>query len=385
MANESMADTSGSPAVETAKPGRLMSLDALRGFDMFWIAGADAFGHAFEKVAHGRVSHAIARQLEHVDWEGFRFYDLIFPLFVFMSGISLVFSLGGKMAEQGKDAALLRLGRRALVLYLIGIFYYRGYSGWENDIRYLGVLQRIAITYFFGGALYLFLKPRQLLYALVGILLGYWALLALVPVPGVGPANYNVDTNLAHWFDSKFLGGKKWNGAHDPEGILSTIPAIGTALLGVFAGLLMRDPARTPASRIKTLVIAGVSLLIVGFAWGAVFPIIKGLWTSSYVCVAGGWSALLLALFYWLIDVRGWSGWAKPFIWIGMNSIAVYLASNLINFGNLARRLTGGEVTTLLDNTFRPGTGDLVNAFVAVGFCIWLAWLLQRRKIFLRV
>lgn len=380
-----MTGEPGQTAAETAKPARLMSLDALRGFDMFWIAGADAFGHAFERVANGPVSHAIAAQLEHVEWEGFRFYDLIFPLFVFMSGISLVFSLGGKMAAEGKDAAILRLGRRALILYLIGIFYYRGYTGWENDIRYLGVLQRIAITYFFAGTLYLFLKPKQLLFALIGILLGYWALMALVPVPGVGPANYNVDTNLAHWVDSKFLGGKKWNGEHDPEGLLSTIPAIGTALLGVFAGLLMRDPNRTPASRIKTLLFAGVSLLAIGFAWGMVFPIIKGLWTSSYVCVAGGWSALLLALFYWVIDVRGWAGWAKPFIWIGMNSIAVYLASNLINFGNLARRLTGGEAGRFLDNTFRPGTGDLVTAFVAVGFCIWFAWLLQRRKIFLRV
>jgi predicted acyltransferase len=385
MANESTTGAPDATESRAGKPPRLVSLDALRGFDMVWIAGADALGHAAAGIANGPITHALAEQLEHVPWEGFRFYDLIFPLFVFMSGMSLVFSLGGKLAAEGKDAAILRLGRRALILYLLGIFYYRGFTGWENDIRYMGVLQRIALTYFFAGTLYLLLKPRQLLYALAGILLGYWALLALVPVPGVGPANFKPDTNLAHWVDATFLGGKKWNGAHDPEGLLSTIPAIGTCLLGVFAGLLMNDPQRTPMQRIRWLAAAGVSLLVLGFTWGLAFPIIKGIWTSSYVCVAGGWSALLLALFYWLIDVRGWSGWARPFVWIGMNSIAVYLASNLFDFGRLARRLTGGEVATLADTLVAPGAGDLLNAIVGVGFCVWLAWLLHRRKIFLRV
>jgi predicted acyltransferase len=366
-------------------PRRLASLDALRGFDLFWIAGADAFGQAALKLADGPASTAVAEQLEHVPWIGFHFYDLIFPLFVFMTGMSLVFSLGGKMAEEGRSAAVFRLGRRALFVYLLGVFFYRGYAGWENDIRWLGVLQRNALAYFGAGVLFLYLRPRQLLLALVGILLGYWALMALVPVPGVGPANFDPDTNLAHWVDARFLGGRKWNGAHDPEGLLSTIPSVATALLGVFAGLLMRDARWTPWERVKLLLIGGSTLLVTGHLWGLAFPVIKGIWTSSYVCVAGGWSGLLLALFYWTIDVRGWTAWARPFVWIGMNSITIYMASNLVDFGKLARRLTGGEVADLLDRALRPGASDMLTALVGVGFCVWLAWLLHRRKVFLRL
>lgn len=375
--------TSPTPAV-SGTPSRLAGLDALRGFDMFWICGADAFGHAFLKAANGPVSHALAEQFEHVAWQGFRFYDLIFPLFVFISGISIVLSRSAKPPAGDRGPAFLGIAKRAALLYLLGVFFYRGYAGWENDIRYLGVLQRIALCYFSAATLHLFLSPRALKVTVVGILLGYWGLMTLVPVPGVGPANLQPDTNLAHWVDSQFLGGKKWNGAHDPEGLLSTLPAIASCLLGVLAGLFLTDPTRTAAQRLKGLTVAGLALLATGHLWGLAFPIIKNLWTSSYVCVAGGWSCLLVALFHGLIDVKGWSGWARPFTWIGMNSIAVYLASNLADFGKLAKRLTGGEVSVFLDG-LHPGTAGLVTAFVSVGFCIWLAWLLHGRRIFLRV
>jgi predicted acyltransferase len=375
-------DASGNPP---AKPPRLVGLDALRGFDMFWIAGADAFGQAAAKLARGPFTHAMAEQLEHVEWEGFRFYDLIFPLFVFMSGLSLVFSLGPRMAEGGRGAALLRLGRRTALLYLVGIFYYRGMAGWENDVRYLGVLQRIAIASFCAGGLYLFLRPRQLVWTCAGILLGYWALMTLVPVPGQGAPVLEPGKNLAHWVDARFLGGRKWDGEHDPEGLLSTLPAVATCLLGVFAGLLMREPSPTPLRRVRRLVVAGVVLLAAGHLWGTVFPVIKQLWTSSYVLVAGGWSALLLAFFHWTVDIRGWTAWARPFIWIGMNSIAVYLASNLVDFGALARRFVGGEVAAAFDRALGAGAGDMLNALVGVGLCVWFARLLYRNKVFLRV
>ena len=377
MANPSNSAIHGTPS-------RLASLDALRGFDLFWICGADAFGHAFLKAANGPVSHAIADQLEHVPWQGFRFYDLIFPLFVFISGISIVLSRSAKPSAGERGQAFLGIAKRAALLYLLGLFFYRGYTGWENDIRYLGVLQRIALCYFSAATLQLFLSPRALRITTAGILLGYWGLLTLVPVPGVGPANLNPDTNLAHWVDAQFLGGKKWNGAHDPEGLLSTLPAIASCLLGVLTGLFLKDPTRTATQRLRGLIWAGLGLLATGHLWGLAFPIIKNLWTSSYVCVAGGWSCLILALFYGLIDVKGWTGWARPFTWIGMNSIAIYLASNLADFGKLARRLTGGEVATFLDG-LHPGAADVVSAFVSVGFCVWLAWLLHGRRIFLRV
>lgn len=377
MAHSPTSDVPGSPT-------RLTGLDALRGFDMFWICGADAFGHAFAKASHGPVSQALALQFEHVEWQGFRFFDLIFPLFVFISGVSIVLSRASKPPAGKRSDALAAILRRGLLLYLLGVFFYRGYDGWHEDIRYLGVLQRIALCSTAAATLHLFLSPRALRITLVGILLGYWGLMTLVPVPGVGPANLNPDTNLAHWVDARFLGGKKWNGAHDPEGLLSTLPAIASCLLGVLAGLFLKDSSRDAASRLKGLTVAGLALLATGHLWGVWFPVIKNLWTSSYVCVAGGWSCLLLAFFHGLVDVKGWTGWARPFTWIGMNSIAVYLASNLADLGGLALRLTGGEVSAALDR-IHPGAAGVVTAFVAVGFCVWLAWLLHGRRIFLRV
>ena len=373
------------PSADGRPSARLTSLDALRGFDLLWISGADGLGAAALAFASGPFTHAIAEQLEHCKWAGFHFYDLIFPLFVSMTGMSLVFSLGGRMESGDRAAAMGRLFRRALLVYLLGVFYYRGFAGWENDIRWLGVLQRNALAYLGAGLLFLFLRPRQLVAATVAILLGYWALLALVPVPGVGPANFEPDTNLAHWVDANHLGGRKWNGAHDPEGLLSTLPSVATALLGVLAGLLMRDATKTPAQRLRTLVAAGVSLVLIGHLWGLAFPVIKGIWTSSYVCVAGGWSALLVALFHWTIDVKGWTAWSRPFVWIGMNSLAVYMATNLVPLEKMAKRLTGGEVGHLLDGILGKGGAELVTALVASGFSVWFAWLLHRRKVFLRL
>jgi predicted acyltransferase len=352
---------------------------------MLWIAGADSLGHALAHVSHHPVIQFFATQLEHVAWEGFRFYDLIFPLFVFMAGVSLVFSLGGRMAEGGRGAALWRLTRRAALLFALGIFYYRGLDGWGNDIRVLGVLQRIALSYLFAGALHLFLKPRGLMVALAVILLGYWALMALVPVPGFGAGRLVPGENLAHWVDEHYLPGRKWSGKYDPEGLLSTLPAIGTCLLGVLAGIALRSTARAPLDTVKRLALVGVALLVTGHVWGLAFPIIKSLWTSSYVCVAGGWSFLLLALFYWLIDVRGWKTWCQPFVWIGMNSITIYLIGNLLDFDRIAARVTGGHVSDWFDAAVTPGFGRLVTALAGMGLCVWLARLMYRHKMFLRV
>lgn len=391
-----------------------MSLDALRGFDMLWIMGGDSIGHAAAGMAAGPVSKALADQLEHVEWEGFRFYDLIFPLFVFMAGISLVFSLSKAREKQGKDAALVRLFRRSLVLYLVGIFYYGGFSTPFSDIRLLGVLQRIALAYFFAGTLFLLVKTRTLVVTAAAILLGYWALLAWTPVrdvniekhamaeamQNVGVTNrqafyysatnhvrgtYAEGRNVANHFDFQFLPLRKWDGNYDPEGVLSTIPAVVTCLLGVFAGLFLRDSKRQPAEQALRLAGAGVALVVAGHLWGVLgFPIIKKLWTSSYVLVAGGWSCLLLSGFYYVIDVRQWRGWCQPLLWVGMNSITVYLASNLISFDQLAARLTGGNIKAGLD-ALKPGFGGLVVSLVGISLVVWLARALYRRNLFLRI
>ncbi|HTI72034.1 MAG TPA: heparan-alpha-glucosaminide N-acetyltransferase domain-containing protein [Candidatus Limnocylindria bacterium] len=360
---------------------RLASLDALRGFDMFWIVGGDSLAQIFANF--GPTGKRVADQFEHADWEGFHFEDLIFPLFVFMAGVSLVFSLGGKMAEGGKAAAFWRLARRGLLLVVLGMLYYR--NSHPESVRVLGVLQRIGIAYFAAGALYLFFKPRALIGWCAAILLGYWAMLALIPVPGVGAGHFEEGKNLTNWVDSQFLPGFKWDGQWDPEGLLSTLPAVASCLLGVFAGLILRDPKTDHGRRLRTLVVVGLSLIVVGVGWGMAFPIIKKLWTSSFVCFAGGWSFLFLAVFYYLIDVRGWQRWAQPFIWIGMNSITVYLIRNVVSFKSLATRVTGGPLTTWLDASAGKGMGNWVTNLLALGICLAVARFLYVRKIFLRV
>ncbi len=361
---------------------RVLAIDALRGFDMFWIIGADALVHGMANLRHVRAVDAVAGQLEHADWEGFHFYDLIFPLFVFLMGSSLVYSLGGLVERDGHRAAMIRLARRTLLLYVLGVLYYGAMSVGDGleQFRFLGVLQRIALCYGLAGLAYLWLKPRGLAALTAALLAGYWALLTFVPVPGHGPGVFEPGRNLANYVDSVALPGFKWNGTWDPEGLLSTLPAVASALLGVGAGLLLKWDGLRSHGKSLTLAGAGVVCLALGWLWSWQLPVIKSIWTSSYVLVAGGWSALLLALFHEVLDVRGWTTWATPFVWIGMNPITIYMLTNLIDFEDLVRRVLHRPLVDLLSPY-----GELLVAaaslLLAVGVCGWL----YRKRIFLRV
>lgn len=360
---------------------RLLALDALRGFDMFWIVGADAIGGALHNLHGGPALHFVAGQMEHVAWEGFHFYDLIFPLFVFMVGAAIPLSLDKLLATGGRAEALLRIARRTVLLFLLGLFYYGGVA---QEPRLLGVLQRIALCYGATSVLYLWLRPRGLVAAAVALLVGYWALLTFVPVPGFGAGDFREGHNLTNWVDAHWLPLRKWNGDHDPEGLLSTLPAIASCLLGVLASKWLTDATRSTRARVGGLVGAGVVLVALGWLWGAQFPVIKNLWTSSFVLVAGGWSLLLLAAFYQVIDVWRVQRWARPFMWVGANSLLIYLVSNVVDFAKLSERFAGGAVAAWLDAQW-AGLGGLglalVGASLAVGFCGWL----YRRGIFLRI
>ena len=229
-----------------------------------WIMGGDSIGGAVALLLG--THHWLSLQLEHVAWEGCRFYDLIFPTFVFLAGVSAVFSLGRIRDERGKDAAFVRLLQRAILLYLMGLFYYGLSKNGEWHIRLLGVLQRIALAYLGAGFLFIFYKPRTLIVVAATILIGYWAALKFIPVPGFGVGDLAEGHNLVNWFDSKYLPGFKWDGDHDPEGILSTFPAIVTCLLGVFAGRVLRDDQRLPVAKTLWLIGYGAALLTAGFA-----------------------------------------------------------------------------------------------------------------------
>ncbi|MBI4623294.1 MAG: DUF5009 domain-containing protein [Verrucomicrobia bacterium] len=405
------------PSPTPASP-RLASLDALRGFDMFWILGADAIVRGLGEMSQTAPLKFIAAQLEHKDWAGFAFYDLIFPLFVFIVGVSLVFSLTRTVAQHGRAAAVKRVLIRAAVLFFLGIFYSGGLTARWPDIRLLGVLQRIALAYGAAGLLFCFFRPRVLAWIGVLLLTGYWALLTFVPIRpvqlerGALPAQmaqagmprptleqahqffdrtssriiggYEAGLNFANHLDFKYLPGRKYDHYWDPEGLLSTLPAIATCLLGVAAGLLLRRSDRTDAQKIAWLAGAGLAALAIGWTWHLQFPVVKKIWTSSFVLVAGGWSLLLLAAFYYVVDVRQWRRWCRPFIWIGMNPITLYIASNVVGFRRVAPRLAGGDVKAFFD-AVTPGCGNLVVELTGLGLMLCLAWFLHRRRIFLRV
>ena len=372
-------------AVETR--GRLASIDALRGFDMFWIIGADTLFAALNKMAGGSdrsLVGMIATQLDHAAWAGFRFYDLIFPLFVFIVGVSIVFSLSRRTAEQGKGAATAQIFRRFVILYLLGLFTYGGIGGGLEKLRLLGVLQRIAICYLFGALAFLYLKPRALVALCVGLLVGYWAMLTFIPVPGVGAGNFDEGKNLANYMD-RYLPFFKWDGDHDPEGLLSTLPAIASCLLGIFAGLLLKRTDIPEQKKVTYLLIAGIVMVNLGFLWGLQFPVIKKIWTSSFVLVAGGFSAMLLGWFYFIIEVRKITWWTTPFIWIGTNAITIYLLVHIVELPEIAKTFAGGPIKDWLDNTFRAGFGDFVIACAALFLAVLFCRFLYRRRIFLKV
>ena len=368
------------------KSERLLSLDALRGFDLFWIVGGHGILVALFKLTEWGWLGAIDAQLKHVDWNGFQAYDLIFPLFLFMAGVSTPYSLTRRLTEGARGEVIRKVILRGLILVLLGIIYNNGlqWKGLEN-MRLGSVLGRIGLAGMFAQLIFVFNyeTPKRLWAWLAGILLGYWAMLSFGHAPGFAPGDLTMEGNFASYVDRLLLPGKLHKGIHDPEGLLAVLPAIGNALLGILAGLWLRRSAEEVSGDRKAagLAIAGIVLLAVGGLWSFVFPLNKNLWTSSFVLWTCGWSSLLLASFYWLIDVRGWlRGFGAFFAVIGMNSVLIYMSGKFLNFDFTGQALFGG-----LARAFPPAVASvvLVTGIFAVKWLLF--WFLKRQKIFLKV
>lgn len=425
MSAEAVLSPSTSPASAAAASGktqRLMSVDALRGFDMFWIIGADALVYALDRMSRGPddkphgIFGFLAFELDHADWAGFHFYDLIFPLFVFIVGVSLVFSLGKTIQREGKTGAVKRILRRSALMFLVALFYSGGFGNAWPEIRLMGVLNRIAICYGCAGIIFCFCNLRMMIAICVGLLVGYWALMTFVPIRDIqleqtsleqlakergvpfdakqlfySTTNY-VTGHFEHGFDLsdhidfQYLPGRKYDTYFDPEGFLSTLPAIGTCLLGVFAGLLLANASLRETQKLIYLLMGGLILVALGWAWSTQFPVVKKIWTSSFVLVAGGYSALLLGLFYWVIDIAQYRKWCQPFVWMGMNSITIYLIKNFLggSFSGLSKRFVGGDIRAFLESHAR-GSGDLAMAVVGLAIAFGIVRFLYKRQIFLRL
>jgi len=362
-----------------ASANRLRSLDALRGFDMLWIAGGGAMLQAWADSNDWAWLDAARAQTDHAKWNGFTFWDLIFPLFLFLAGVSLPLSFARRRAEGASDGALARHAlRRGLTLVLLGLVY-NGLLRFDlATLRCASVLGRIGLAWMFAAWIVLGTRStRARVGWLAGILVGYWAALTLVPVPGFGAASLEPGTNLVDWFDQRFLPGRLYREVRDPEGLLATIPAIATALCGVLAGEWLQRRDLEPARRTSGLAAAALGCLALGALWALVFPLNKNLWTSSFVLWCAGWSLLLLCVFHLVIDLWKFERGAFVLEVIGANAITIYVLQSFLDFDALAKLLLTGRGALKLHPALVAGGGLALK---------WtLLYALWRARIFLRV
>jgi len=375
--------------IEQQKPKkkRLLSIDALRGFDMFWILGAESIFAALFIVTGWPILAVFAEQMQHSVWHGFRAYDLIFPLFIFLSGVSLGIAAKPLSSYEPKKAkSILNHGIKRLVLLIsLGILYNHGWGtgipASFDGIRYVSVLGRIGIAWFVAAMLVWYVSERTQWLVAGSLLIGYWLLLNFVTIAGYGGGDFSSEGALNAWFDIKFLPGITYqNLAIDPEGLLSNLGSIVNALAGVFIGRYIIRNTESPKALLIGLSVIGLSVLAIGYLWGIFFPINKTLWTSSFTLVTIGYSILLLTLFYGLIDVFDFTTWAKFFAVIGTNSIIVYLGSSLIDWKYTSQSLFGGFI-----NVVPVGW----QGFILFSGMVLMQWLvlywLYRRNIFIKV
>jgi predicted acyltransferase len=372
-----------------AAPTRLYSLDALRGFDMFWIMGADEIIYSIYHATKSPFWKTIAVQFEHPDWNGFHAYDTIFPLFLFMAGVSTPFSVGREL-EKGKSRGqlVLRVIKRALILVILGFIVNNGIKIQPvADMRFGSVLGRIGIAYMFANIIYLYSKELWQMIWFWALLIGYYLLLKFTSAPGFHPGDLTPQGNFASYMDRTILPGRLYVpypgtkiSMHDPEGLFSTIPAISTGLLGILTGTLLKKTTLTPNAKTIRMIIVGVVFLVLAQIWNIDFPINKNLWSSSFVLNVGGISLLLMSIFYYIIDVLGHKKWAFFFKVIGMNSILIYISGHFISWDFSNEHFFGwiGQLA-----------GEPWGAVILAVTFVLLKWLFLRylyeKKTFLRV
>lgn len=371
------------------RPGRVMSLDLLRGATIGLMILVNNPGD--ERTAYWPLRHA--------DWNGWTPTDLVFPFFLFIVGVSIAFSLRARLERGASRAELIgHVLWRGLVLLALGVFL----NGFPNhyqlsSLRFYGVLQRIAICYVISAVLVLWTGRHTWIAAIVTCLVGYWLLMRFVPVPGFGVPTHDIplldpDRNLAAWLDRKLLFGHLYEVTRDPEGVLSTIPAVATCLLGGLTGEWLRSERGAQAKAIG-MAGFGIAALAAGKLWNIWFPINKKLWTSSYVMFTAGLALLGLALFYWVLDVKRWRGsWVTPFTVLGTNAIAAYFFAEVVAHFIARVRMSDGSQTwqewiyqQFFADLASPRNSSFLYGLVYVLLCWVMMWLLYRKRIFLKI
>ncbi|MCD6345971.1 MAG: DUF5009 domain-containing protein [Bacteroidales bacterium] len=362
---------------------RLLSLDALRGFDMFWIIGGGAFFIALANATGWDWLESVTKQMHHVKWDGFRAWDLIFPLFMFISGVAIPFAILGKLKRgHSKSKLVWKIIQRGLTLVLLGFVYNGIFKLHFSDpgFRFASVLGQIGFAYLFAGLIVILTRNFKFrLIWLGGILLGYAIIQNFIPVPGFGAGVLTPEGSINSYIDQMLLPGRLYGKVYDPEGLLCIISAAGITLMGALAGEVLRNKSWGDYKKLLILTISGVTGIVLALILMPFYPVIKAAWTTTFNLLAGGISFLLLAMFYLVIDVWKIRRWAFFFQVIGLNSITIYLGTQVINFGHTSKFFLGG-ISEL--------SGDYSQA-IYMGGVILVEWLflyfLYRQKIFLRV
>ena len=360
-----------------AEPERLVSLDVFRGGTMALMVLVNTPGDF----------HHVYWPLQHAEWHGWTPTDVVFPSFLWIVGLAITLSLDRRLAAGVSRGWLLAQAfRRAVILYVLGVAIY-AWPGWSlSTQRLMGVLQRIAICYFIAVAIYLGTRVRGQVVWIVSLLVAYWLMMTLIPVPGYGAGRLDVEGNLAHYVDRVVLGSHNymWTKTWDPEGIVSTLPAIATTLLGIMAGHLLRL-RRTLAERTTWLFLAGNLLLGAGAICNFWLPINKKLWTTSFTLFMAGLDFAMFAMLLWLVDGLGRKRAVKPLVILGMNAITVYLASEFLEEFLDAYHLH----TWIYDHLFAPLASPMnASLLYAVAYTLLmyaLAWGMYRKRWFVRV
>lgn len=362
---------------------RLVSIDALRGFDMLMICGADAFFRSFESKTSWAWLDGLAMQFEHPEWIGFTFYDFIFPLFLFFSGVSIPFSLSKAIEINAPKNEIYRKAFiRMLILIGLGMLDKNApfpFFDWEQ-IRLGSVLGRIGIAGFITVVLVLNFDSIKRLLVVAVILMLYYAAVFLVQVPGFGAGDLSFEGNLVGWFDRTFLPGRLLQGQFDELGILTTFPAICLTILGAHAGEILKKAKASDIQKLKELVVTGLIFIGIALIWNLHFPIFKRMWTSSFIMLTSGLAFLSLGLFYLIIDILKFQKWAFFFVVVGMNSLTIYMIYRFVNFRHTSRLLFEGLYKPLGENWM-----PVMESLGALAL-VWLfLYFLYRKKIFFKV
>tara|TARA_Y100001968_G_scaffold26417_1_gene20588 strand:+ start:595 stop:1734 length:1140 start_codon:yes stop_codon:yes gene_type:complete len=373
-------------ANKKGSPERLRSLDVLRGFDMFWIIGGKPVVLGLVALFSVEASNWLSDRLRHPEWHGFEAYDLIFPLFLFIAGVSTVYSIENRLKKGDSRASLHRhFIQRGLILVLLGILYngllsqdLSSAEGW-SEARYASVLGRIGLAYMFAALIAANTQWRFQVIWVIGLLVGYWAALRFIPVPEFGAGDLKPGNTLTDYIDRLLVPGRLHEGNRDPEGILAIIPAIATALMGCLTGQWLRRDDVDGKKKSGFMAISGFVCLGLAWLWNFDFPINKNLWSSSFVLNCAGWSLLLLSLFYLVIDVWKFRKGTIFFTVIGANSILIYMAPQFLDFEHTNEKLFGGILH------FAGQYRDLLMDATLLAMLWCLLYLLYRKKIFLKV